>query len=174
MTSFMHSACFAAGILLTAAGGATAQHAGHSSHAGHAEQAKPDSAFAALQARGQEAMGVDQYTSIHRFDSLVDGGRIELQRDTADADGVATIRAHLRDIATRFAAGDFAIPGFVHAQKVPGAAVMAAQKDAIRYVFRELPGGGEVRITTTDAEALRAIHQFMEFQRSDHRAEGHH
>ena len=46
-----------------------------------------DSAFAALQERGKVAMGVDQYTSAHRFDDLADGGRIELQRDPADTVG---------------------------------------------------------------------------------------
>ena len=44
-------------------------------------------AFAALQARGLLAMGVDQYTSTHRFDMLPDGARIQLQRDTDDPAG---------------------------------------------------------------------------------------
>src|ERR1051325_8166932 len=57
-----------------------------------------DSAFAAVQARGADpqAMGVDQYTSVHRFDTLPDGGRIELQRNVDDSAGVAQIRRHLR------------------------------------------------------------------------------
>src|SRR5690242_6831546 len=47
-----------------------------------AQQAKPpkksDTAYASMQQRGKEAMGVDQYTSTHKFDSFADGGRIEL------------------------------------------------------------------------------------------------
>lgn len=148
-------------------------HAAH--HSRHAPaQPKPDSAFAALQARGHQAMGVDQYTSTHRFDALPDGGRIELQRDTDDPEGVATIRAHLRSIADAFARGDFATPAFVHQGTVPGTDVMAARRAAIRYVYRDLPRGGELRIVTTDAEAVRAIHAFMAFQRGDHRAGGIH
>ena len=58
-----------------------------------------DTAFAALQTRGQQAMGVDQYTSTHQFDDLPDGGRIALQRDPADTAGVRTIREHLQHIA---------------------------------------------------------------------------
>lgn len=150
-------------------------HAGHAGrHPPHAQQPKPDSAFAALQARGHQAMGVDQYTSTHRFDALPDGGRIELQRDKDDAEGVATIRAHLRSIADAFARGDFATPAFVHAGAVPGTEVMAARRAAIRYEYRDLPRGGEVRIVTEDAEAVRAIHAFMAFQRGDHRAGGIH
>lgn len=133
----------------------------------------PDSAFAALQARGAAAMGVDQYTSTHRFDDLPDGGRIELQRDADDARGIATIRAHLAEIAAAFARGDFATPAMVHMREVPGTAVMAARAGAIRYEYRALPRGGEVRITTRDPEVLRAVHAFLAFQRSDHRAGGH-
>ncbi|MCR4341130.1 MAG: hypothetical protein NUW01_14725 [Gemmatimonadaceae bacterium] len=132
-----------------------------------------DSAFAALQERGATAMGVDQYTSSHVFESLPDGGRIVLQRDSVDSAGTATIRAHMRDIARRFSAGDFSIPGMVHAMEVPGTAVMAARRASIRYMADTLPRGAQVRILTTDSAALSAVYEFLEFQRQDHRAKGH-
>ena len=131
-----------------------------------------DGRFAGVQDRGALAMGVNQYTSSHVFQALPDGGRIVLERDSVDAAGTATIREHMRDIATRFAAGDFRQPGFVHAQTVPGAAVMAARRGAITYLADTLPRGGEVRIRSVDPEAIRAIHEFLAFQRSDHRASG--
>lgn len=134
--------------------------------------AAQDSAFAELQHRGHQAMGVDQYTSAHRFDDLSDGGRIELQRDAADTAGVRTIREHLQEIARAFQEGDFTTPGFVHAREVPGTPVMRERRSAITYEFRPLPGGGEVRITSGDPEAVRAIHEFLAFQRQDHRAGG--
>ncbi len=142
----------------------------HTTHAGH----KPptDSAFAATQARGKQVMGVDQYTSTHVFEDLGDGGRIVLQRDVVDSAGEATIREHLQEVARRFTAGDFTFPGEVHATEVPGTKVMAERKSAIRYEFRPLPRGGEVRITTRDAAALRAVREFLAFQRLDHRAGG--
>jgi hypothetical protein len=133
-----------------------------------------DTSFAALQRRGKEAMGVDQYTSTHKFDALPDGGRIELQRDTDDKEGIATIRAHMRDIAKPFAGGDFSTPAFVHMRDVPGTKTMAAKRGLIKYEARDLPRGAEVRITTKDPEALKAIHEFMAFQRSDHHAGGAH
>ncbi|MEO6444111.1 MAG: hypothetical protein ABIZ91_11950 [Gemmatimonadaceae bacterium] len=132
-----------------------------------------DSSFAALQERGKEAMGVDQYTSTHVFESLPDGGRIVLQRDAVDSSGTAVIRAHMQDIAMRFAAGDFTIPGQVHAQEVPGSAIMSARRADIRYVADTLPQGAQVRITTTDSAAVAAVHAFLAFQRMDHRAAGH-
>lgn len=138
------------------------------------DTARSDSAFAQVQARGAapRAMGVDQYTSPHRFDALPDGGRIELQRATDDSAGVAQIRRHMREIATAFASGDFTTPAFVHAQQVPGTDVMAAKRGAISYEARDLPRGAEVRITTRDPEAVRAVHAFIAFQRGDHRSGG--
>lgn len=144
---------------------AGAQHTHDPSH----HPAAHDTSFAAVQARGKQAMGVDQYTSAHRFDDLADGGRIVLQRDPADTAGTRTIRAHLRDVAAAFARGDFTTPGFVHGRDVPGTATMAARRAAIAYAVRDLPGGGEIRITTSDAEARRAVREFLAFQRKDHR-----
>lgn len=132
-----------------------------------------DSAFALLQARGHVAMGVDQYTSYHRFESLPDGGRISLQRDAGDTAGVAQIRSHMRRIQAAFARGDFALPGLVHARDVPGTAVMAARRSRISYVTDTLPGGGQLRLRTSDPSAIEAIHQFLAFQRQDHRAASH-
>ncbi len=138
-----------------------------------ASQPASEAPFAALQARGQVAMGVDQYTSSHVFDALPDGGRIELQRDVEDPEGAATIRQHLQDIAVRFKAGDFQVPGFVHAQEVPGTEIMTRKRDRITYTYADLPRGGQIRITTEDMQAIAAIHDFMAFQRQDHHAGGH-
>lgn len=133
-----------------------------------------DSGFTGVQSRGADVMGVDQYTSSHVFETLPDGGRIVLQRDAPDASGEATIRAHLRDIAARFTRGDFSLPGQVHGMAVvPGTAVMAQRRSRIRYVMEPLPRGGQVRIVTRDAAALKAVHEFLAFQRMDHRAAGH-
>ena len=136
--------------------------------------ASSDSAFAGVQSRGAAVMGVDQYTSAHVFEELPDGGRIVLERkDASDSAGVATIRAHMRTIAEAFGRGDFSDPGMVHMTKVPGTDVMAAKRDAIRYSVADRPAGAEVRLTTSDTAAIRAIHQFLAFQRMDHRAAGH-
>ena len=118
-------------------------------------------------------MGVDQYTSSHVFEPLPDGGRIVLQRDAADSAGTAVIRAHMGRIAAAFAAGDFRLPGFVHARPVPGAATMAARRSAITYTADTLPRGGQVRIRTADSAAVAAVHEFLAFQRADHHAGTH-
>ena len=149
--------CFVGSMLTAQATRATAPH---------------DSAFRAMQERGKLAMGVDQYTSTHHFDALPNGGRIELQRNADDSAGVARIRQHMREIARAFKAGDFSAPALVHLREVRGAKVMAAKWAVISYAPRDLPWGAELRITTSDGEARRAIHEFMAFQRGEHHATG--
>ena len=138
------------------------------------ETAGADSGFAALQQRGETAMGVNQYTSAHIFEPLPIGGRIVLQRKGTDSLGETTIRTHMRTIATAFASGDFALPGFVHAMSdVPGTAKMKALRSEITYSERDLPRGAEVVISTKNPDAVAAIHEFLAFQRMDHRAGMH-
>ena len=135
----------------------------------HDAHAHGDSAFHSMQTRGQHVMGVDQYTSVHQFVSLPDGGRIELQRDRDDSAGTAIIRAHLRHIAGAFATGDFSAPFAVHEETVPGVSVMRARRSAIAYVVTDLPRGADLRIRSTDSVAIDAIHRFLAYQRREHR-----
>ena len=136
--------------------------------------AQSDSSFAKLQQRGATVMGVDQYTSQHVFEPLPTGGRIVLQRKETDSAGEAVIREHMRTIAKAFAAGDFTLPGVVHAMKdVPGTEQMRALHEDITYTPKDLPRGGEVIIATSNPTAIAAIHDFLAFQRMDHRAGMH-
>lgn len=136
----------------------------------HSDTSAHDTAFAAMQQRGRMVMGVDQYTSMHRFDDLPDGGRITLVRTTDDTAGTARIQQHLRSIAAAFKAGDFSSPMMVHAKDVPGTRVMAERSAVIEYSVRAVPRGAELTIHTTDPDAVRAIHEFLAFQRAEHHA----
>jgi hypothetical protein len=139
-----------------------------------AARAHGDSASAAMQARGRVVMVVDQYASAHVFEDLEDGGRIVLDASSlSDTAGIVAIRQHMRDIATAFRAGDFTRPFAVHAQVVPGTAVMAARRTQITYSASDRPRGAEVHIRSTDLAAVASIHAFLEFQRSAHHAAGH-
>lgn len=141
---------------------------------GGAGPAPGDSGFAGVQRRGAAVMGVNQYTSRHVFEPLADGGRIELQRSVDDSAGVARIRRHMQLIARQFAAGDFRLPGIVHDREVPGTRIMADRHDAITYTVESLPRGSAVRVRSSDTLAVRAIHDFLAFQRQDHHASARH
>jgi hypothetical protein len=156
--------------LVAAAAPAAAQH-DHGMV--HPVPADTSAAFTAMQARGRHVMGVDQYTSRHVFEPLSDGGRIVLERGVEDTAGVEQIRRHLGQIADEFSRGDFSAPSLVHAEDVPGTRVMKARRAVIRYRMDTLPRGGEVRITTRDPEALVAVHEFLAYQRREHRAAAH-
>lgn len=132
-------------------------------HAQHMHAAEVDS-------RGDEAMGFHHELTKHSFKQDTSGGSIEVTANSADdAKSIAAIREHLQSIAKAFANGDFAKPEFIHGRVPDGAEVMIAKKDAIQYKYEERPGGARVVITTKDAEAVKAIHEFLQFQKVEHR-----
>jgi hypothetical protein len=103
-------------------------------------------------------------------DSLAEEMLVALERNAADTAGATQIRRHMEQIRRQFAAGDFRLPGFVHARSVPGTEVMAARRAAIAYTVESLPQGAALRLRTSDTTAIAAIHEFLAFQRQDHHA----
>ncbi|MGH9839366.1 MAG: hypothetical protein ACREEM_11345 [Blastocatellia bacterium] len=57
---------------------------------------------------------------------------------------------------------------FIHAQSPPGVHAMKRLKTAIEYQFEEIERGAQVRISSENAEAIKAIHDFLRFQIEDH------
>jgi len=116
-------------------------------------------------------MGFDQDKTTHHFYLYRDGGAIDVSvKDATDVKNRDAIRSHLPHIATMFGAGDFNAPMLVHeTEKVPGIDVLARLKDRVKYNYRETPTGGRVDVTTTDASALAALHEFLKFQIRDHK-----
>ena len=68
-----------------------------------------------------------------------------------------------------FSANNFDVPMFIHDKVPPGVPTMQAKHDAITYTFQPTDQGGQVRITTHDPDALKAVHDFLIFQIQDHR-----
>jgi len=124
---------------------------------------------AELKRRGEAAMGFDQDKTTHHFRTSASGGSIEVDvRDPKDTASLARVRAHLQEIATAFATGDFASPMQTHAEVPPGVPVMERLKSAIVYTYAETSHGGAVRIRTTNTDALAAIHEFLQYQSREH------
>jgi hypothetical protein len=131
----------------------------HSSSANHDQVDK----------RHEEATAVEGDGTGHHFLLAKDGGSIRLEvQDTTRVETRDRIRAHLQVIAQSFAAGDFSMPTRIHDRVPPGVEVMQRHKAEIRYDYSPTPGGGVVRISTGDAEALVAVHDFLRFQIRDH------
>lgn len=125
--------------------------------------------MADVKKHGAEAMGFDQDKTTHHFRLYKDGGAVEVQaKDPADTASVGQIRDHLKQQAKKFAAGDFGAPEHTHGQVPPGVETMTKLRSKIQYEFQPMERGGRLRITTADAQALAAVHQFLRFQIEDH------
>jgi hypothetical protein len=123
----------------------------------------------AVTARGDDAMGFSHETTTHHFRLYKSGGVIDVSaNDPKDSATRDQIRMHLSHIVKRFSAGDFDVPMFIHNTTPPGAPVMAKLRSQIRYLYTDTPGGAKIQITSTNTEALEAIHAFLRFQISDH------
>lgn len=124
---------------------------------------------AAVDAR-HDTFGMGHDVTHHSFRLFADGGAIELRaNDDADAATAGVIQKHLRQIVAEFEKGEFATPAFVHGREPAGIDGMKANAGAIKYRYESLPSGGRIRITTTDAAALAAVHEFLKFQVIEHR-----
>jgi hypothetical protein len=120
--------------------------------------------------RAATVMGFDQIRTTHHFRLFTDGGAIDVAvNESTDTKNRDAIRSHLPRITAMFGSGNFAAPMLVHdSAKVPGVRIMTAKKDAIRYRYVETPDGGRVDVSTSDPEALAAVHAFLKYQIREH------
>jgi hypothetical protein len=160
--NYMLSLVLTLAVVIAAGSLAGAQDAGSSTTQAHKHSMD-------MQGRGDEGMGFLQTKTTHHFILAKDGGVISVEandaKDTASRD---QIRMHLTHIAKMFGEGNFDIPMFVHDQVPPGVAMMRTKKNQIQYQFEESKLGGRVVITSSDADALGAVHDFLSFQIREH------
>jgi len=120
--------------------------------------------------RGNQGMGFDQQKTTHHFLLRKDGGAIQVTANSAaDKSSTEEIQMHLHHIANAFKSGDFNIPMFVHDQTPPGVETMKKLKDQIKYKYEAADNGGRVALSSANAEAVRAIHEFLKFQITEHK-----
>lgn len=97
-------------------------------------------------------------------------GVIEVRaNDLNDAQTRDQIRAHFHHIVQMFAAGNFNVPMLVHAQNVPGTAVMSQLKGQLHWELQETARGAKITISADSKAALDAVHEFLRFQIADHK-----
>lgn len=143
-------------------------HAQHMAQAQSAQQG--DHAAHAVDERGDKVMGFSHEKTKHTFRLFGDGGAIEVRaNDAADAESVAQIRDHLREIAREFSNGTFTKPEAIHARVPEGVPAMKELGSKIRYEYEELDGGARVRVKSGDPRGIEAVHAFLRFQIADHR-----
>ncbi|HEU4415751.1 MAG TPA: hypothetical protein VFT65_13270 [Candidatus Angelobacter sp.] len=122
-----------------------------------------------LDRRGAQGMGFAQDKTTHHFLLHQDGGAIQVTANSSgDKASVEEIQMHLQHIAGAFQSGDFDVPMFVHDQTPPGVPVMRKLKSQIKYRYDKVGNGGQVVITSDNAAAVQAIHEFLKFQITEH------
>jgi hypothetical protein len=141
----------------------------HGAH--HVTSAQPsDRHHGGVDERHDHATGVAHSDSVHHFSLDPAGGTIRFEvLDASDTGGRDRIQAHLSRIANDFARGAFGTPMLIHDRTPPGVPALQRLRERVRYEFAATERGGRVDITTTDAEALAAVHEFLRFQIEDHR-----
>jgi hypothetical protein len=133
---------------------------GQQDHSKHGEMEK----------RGDQGMGFAQGKTTHHFLLRKDGGAIQVMANsTGDQSSKDEIQMHLRHITQAFKSGEFNIPMFVHDQTPPGVKTMTKLKDQIQYKYESAENGGRVVISSANAEAITAIHEFLKFQIAEHK-----
>jgi hypothetical protein len=147
----------------------TAQHPSMPSGMTHEEHLAQMQKDTEMKRRGAEAMGFDQSAVVHHFVLSRRGGFIEVEaRDAADAKNIAAIRSHLREIADEFGQGHFQAPSATHGEVPPGVPTLQRLHPAVSYTYVETTAGGGVAISTTDADAVKAVHEFLRYQIREH------
>ena len=120
--------------------------------------------------RGDKHMGFDHLKTTHHFLLANDGGSINVEaNDVKDSESRDQIRRHLRHIAMMFGEGNFEVPMLIHEKTPPGSEVMKQLKSEIGYEFIETERGASIKISTTNAQAVKAIHEFLTFQIMEHK-----
>jgi len=152
-----------AALIFSAAGVAQSQDAASSAQQDHAKHQE-------MEQRGNQGMGFDQQKTTHHFLLRKDGGAIQVTANSpTDKASIDEIHMHLEHIARAFKAGEFNLPMFIHDQTPPGVPVMTKLKDQIRYRYEAAENGGRVVISSANAEAVAAIHDFLKFQITEHK-----
>ncbi|HEY5801783.1 MAG TPA: aspartate carbamoyltransferase [Burkholderiaceae bacterium] len=120
--------------------------------------------------RGGQVMPFALDATTHVFTKTAAGGVQQvLVKQAGDTRQRALIRAHLAEIAVRFAAGDYSAPERIHGAAMPGLAQLkAAPPGALRIAYSELDAGAQIAYTTADPALAGALHRWFDAQLSDH------
>jgi hypothetical protein len=118
---------------------------------------------------GAQVMPFDLELTTHVFTDTATGGIQDVVADdpTDDAN-ISLIRAHLRDEATKFQAGDFSDPEAIHGPDMPGLTTLKDRYDEIAVDLSSSESGATITYDAGDPALVQAIHDWFQAQTSDH------
>ena len=119
--------------------------------------------------RSPGLFGFDREAATPRIILSRTGGAIRVTvNDPEDAQMAGQIGIRLRNAATQFAHGNFSTPLQTYGQTSPGVRTMRQLHDKIVFTAHAIDGGGELILSSEDAKAVEAIHQFLRSQSQGH------
>jgi hypothetical protein len=129
--------------------------------------------------RGADVMPFNLKATTHIFTKTPTGGTQRvIVKNPADAQQIALIRSHLRQLRTQFLQRDFSGPQHIHGHEMPGLATLeAAPAGALSIDEHDVEGGAELVYRADDPKLVQALHDWFDAQVSDHGADamhGHH
>jgi len=118
---------------------------------------------------GEKAMGFSQTATTHHFQLTKTGGVVEARvNDPTDTEMRDRIRHHLQSASQAFARGDFSAPMATHDEVPDGLREMQRLQKELSYKYVETDRGAKVVIRAANAEALKAVHDFLRYQIREH------
>ncbi len=119
---------------------------------------------------GEHIMPFDLNQTLHVFSKTKQGGVQQvISKIPSDANQIALIRDHMKEIAIKFKKGDFTDPTKVHGKNMPGLNELKnAEPGSIAIQYLELINGAEITYSTNTPTLISAIHQWFDAQLSDH------
>lgn len=125
---------------------------------------------AEVSARGAHVMPFDLKATTHLFSKNKTGGVQQvIAKNPQDSTQIRLIRQHLRDISDQFTTGNFSAPTHIHGASMPGLNELKnAKPGEVSIDYQDLPGGGQIRYSTTSAPLVAALQRWFDAQLSDH------
>ena len=120
--------------------------------------------------RSADVMPFSLKATTHVF-TKTEAGSVQkvIAKNPDDAVQVRLTREHLKDIADRFAKGDFSGPSHIHGADMPGLAdLQKAGRSDIAIQYADVPAGAQVTYAIKDAKLVVALHRWFDAQLSDH------
>lgn len=120
--------------------------------------------------RGADVMPFDIEKVTHVFTQTKSGGTLKvIAKSENDAQQIAMIRAHLKDISSKFGRGDFSGPAHVHGDDMPGLSDLSSAKPGeLQAHYSEVSGGATVRFFSAQPRIVSALHVRFGAQVADH------
>jgi hypothetical protein len=128
---------------------------------------------ASMRHRAAEVMPFDLNVTTHTFTKISQGGVQQVVANSgSDRADIDLIRGHLRQLASRFANGEFSDPATIHGADMPGLTALEAAGGRLTVTYAEIPRGATITYTSTDQDLINTIHTWFDAQTHDHSMPG--